>query len=400
MPAPAAPTILGREPASLSGVASVQIPINMGPTLWKWYPEKYKFLSMLQKINRKPKPITEGRHLEKRRLPNWVEYIGADETAGSEEGTAFTSGEIAKWDRLNIWDMLFNPRTEECMIVDSTVAAALPILRGSSIGSLTQPLKKGDVLLRYSSQKEEGGEARDAMSVLKEAKYWYAGTWRHSCEVTKDTEATVMYGEPNQRLADRKEMYGEHKQEMAQHIFFNGNGGDYSSGTGSTYGHKMCNGMNGLINTHIWNCNGSLKWDDLKAFLRGPLKYAQGPLMMMTSAKIIDIITSYGNDSVRITPNQKYWGWEFDTIKIGNKQIPLVHEEMFDEDPHLEGMAYIASPKHCAWHPVSGNSVNLDTQLYKDIKRHNNPELVKDEVVTHGGVEFFVEPAFARLYGA
>ena len=400
MPAPAAPTILGREPASLSGVASVQIPINMGPTLWKWYPEKYKFLSMLQKLNRLPMPITEGRHLEKRRMPNFIQYIGADETAGSEEATAFASGEISKWDRLNIWDMLFNPRTEESMIVDSTVAAALPICRGSSIGSITAPLKHGDVLLRYSSQKEEGGEARDAMSVLKEAKYWYAGTWRHSCEVTLDTEATEMYVNKSQRLEDRADAAQQHKQEMAQHIFLNGNGGDYSANTSTTYGHKMCNGMMGLINTHIWNCRGSLRWDDLKAFLRGPLKYAQGPLMIMTSAKIIDIITSYGNDYVQITPAQKYWGWEYEGVKIGGKTLPLVHEEMFDEDPHLEGMAFIASPKHCAWHPVSGNSKNLDTMLHKNIRTHNNPELVKDEFVTHGGVEFFIEPAFGRIYGA
>jgi hypothetical protein len=116
--------------------------------------------------------------------------------------------------------------------------------------------------------------------------------------------------------------------------------------------------------------------------------------------KGIDIITAYGNDYVQITPNQKSWGWEFDELHVAGTRLPLVHEPLLDEDSHLAGMGFVASPTRISWHPVTGNSKNLDTKLHLDIKKDNNPELIKDEFVTHGGWELWIEAGFGRWFGA
>ena len=355
-------------------VASVQIPIDMGKEIWQWNAFETPFVSMVMKFNTQPKPITYGRHLEDQRLPRWVTYTGSDETAGSE-ATTLTAG-VTGWDRLNVYDLLFNPRTEEMMLV-TTVAANTVVVRGASIGSHTLPMKTNDTLLRFSSQKDEGGVARDVMSTLKAAKYWYAGIWRHATELTIDTEATEMYGGAgekgqNERLYQRKRAAWEQKVEIAQHAIFGGGGGDHQGNTSPTagYGHQFSGGLMGQISTNIWNVNGSLKWDNLKSWARGVLHYIpkDRKAMLLTSAKVIDIITSYGNDSIRINPKQNYWGWEFDEVRIGGRTIALVEESVLNEDAKLEGMGVLGTPAHAAWHPVSGNNVNLGTKLHKNIK--------------------------------
>lgn len=409
MPAPAVPTILGREPGAMGGsntVASVQVPIYMlGDKIWQWHKEKFPFSSITMKAHRDPAPKSSGYHLEDKEFPHWLTYNGSDETAGSEETSAFSAGEIVGWDRLNKYDLVFNPRSEEVMLFTTTISDTATIIRGGSIGSTTRPLLKGDTLLRYSSMKEEGGSARDAMSTIKERKGWYAQIFRHSTELTLDTEATEMYGGSgaggkNERLYQRRKWAYEHKREIAQSQILNGIGGDYASATSTTYGHQKSWGLMGLIQTHIWNCNGSLKWDALKGFLMSIKQYNDGPVMLMTSQKGIDIITSYGNDFVRITPNQKYWGWEFDEVHVGGGKVALVHEPLLDEDSHLAGMGFIGSPTRVYWHPHIGNGINLDTQMKADIKKEDNSELVKDEFVTHGGWEFFIEAGWGRFYGA
>ena len=411
MPAPPAPTILGREPGAMGGtpvVASVQVPINMGKEIWQWNKMETPFVSMVMKFNRQPMPITYGRHLEDKKLPNWVTYTGSTETAGSEEASAFSAGEITNWDRLNVYDLVFNPRSEEVFLF-KTVSDTASVIRGGSIGSHTAPLFAGDTLLRFSSQKDEGGVARDAMSTLKEAKYWYAGIWRHATELTLDTQATEMYGGPgakgrDERKYQKKRTAWEQKKEISQHAILGTIGGDFATAITPTagFGHMFSPGLMGLIQTNIWNCNGSLKWDDLKAWMRTILHYIpkEHNPMLITSAKVIDIITSYGNDMIQITPKQSYWGWEFDTVRIGGRTVALVEESILNEDAKLEGYGFLGTPAHAAWHPVVGNSVNLDTKLHENIKTHNNPELVKDEFVTHGGFEFFIEPSWGRFYGA
>lgn len=408
MPAPPGPAaILGREPGAIGGsnvVASVQQPIIMGDRVWQWDWQDYPTVSIIQKLSRDPIAATHSYHLEDKPLPHWVQWTGADESAGSE--SADFSSKITGWDRLNVYDCLFNPRTEEIvMMTVITNVSTLTAIRGDSVGSHTKPMLKGDPLFRFTSQKEEGGTAREAMSTIKERIEWYAGIWRHSTELTYDTAATEMYGGAgaqgrNERLYQRLRARTEHKREMSQHFFLGPGLKDVATSTSVTYGHKLSRGLLGFIQTHYWNVNGKkLTWNDLKAWMQGPLTYIKGDAMLVTSQKIIDIITDYGNSAVRITPNQKFWGWEFDELHVGARKIALVREAWMDENPHLAGMAFLISPANAKWHPVIGNSLNLDTKLHKNIKSEDGRELFKDEYVTHGGFEFFVEGAWGFLKG-
>lgn len=407
MPAPAGPTILGREPLAIGGsntVSSYQFPVVMGKQIWQWSKGKYPFSSMVIKFNSVPIPQMSGHHLEDKPMSDWAMWTGADETAGSEATTV--DSKITNWDRMNVKDLWINTRTEEVFYMSEVSASdALTAVRGGSIGSHTAPMKNGDVLMRVSNQNAEGSEARDSMATVKERVSWSMGLFRDAVEMTTETAATEFYGGAgaggrSEEAYQLVKLEDFHKKQLNNHCIFGPIGGDYATNLSATYGHRIADGMFGLIKTNLWNCNGSLTWDQLKGFVMGIQHYAKGPLMLLTSSKVIDIITSYGNDYIQITPNQNWWGWEFDELRIGGVKIALHREELFDMDPYFSGMGVIASPKHVVWHPFSGNGINQSTKLVRNIKKENNVHKIKHEMETTGGWEFFIEPAFGRFYGA
>jgi hypothetical protein len=409
MAGPAAPTVRSLVPGALGGsypVYANQIPVMMGDTIWQWHKDEFPFLSMIQKINRKPMPGWTGYHLEDQRLPRWVKYTGADETAGSEAETL--TGAITGWNRLTVYDLLFNTRTTETMMVTTAGTANPIVVRGDLIGSIVAPMKNGDYLLKYSNQFPEGATAPLASWTLKNRIPWYAGTWEHSAEATWEVQAIEMYGPSgaggkDELLYQTAKKQHEHKECMNFHLFLGSTtGGDFTSALSSTYGHPISMGLMGNTTTFIKNMNGNMTWDALKNFCQGPLHYmaAGATPLLVTSQKVIDIITSYGGNAVRITPDQKIWGWQFDGIKVGTKTLYLSHEKWLDENSELEGMGFLAAPQHWDWHPVVGNKMNLDTKLYTDVYKDNNRRITKNVFATSGGFEGFVEPATGWFYGA
>ena len=386
----ATPTMVAGARGLVSILADT-IPVSMAPYLSHLDEVRWPSLSALQQVRREPVDNTTYKHLEDEKIPDWVEVTAADST--------YTLT-IANYTRLLKDDLLYNPRTGRRLIVYSLASATAVVCYIA--GSITTANAVGDKLLIYSAAGEEGDDARTAISTKKSLKTNYTQWLRHTSAVTWDEADIKQYATDKDRLYQIDQITTRHKEEQAYTFWFGVADSDVAT-TGQTFDQRTTGGMDSTIKSNVWAVpNGHMVRPGLFEFLGELLQYNKdaAQLYMACSFRTINIVSGWGLDllQTRFEDDGKPFGMEFPSIRLGGKKLVFVHEPVFDEEEHLQGTAYVYDLGKCLYRPFIGNE-NRDTKLYPNIKTDNNPQIYTDEIATHFGFEFFLEPAFGKITG-
>ncbi len=377
---------------TLSNILADTIPVDMHSKLWHLDKVRWPTMSMLMKLRRDPVGNTVFKHLEDEKIPDWIEIETADsDTTHLELTTTAISRLVNK-------DIVFNPRTKRRMIIDEAPDSSTLLV---NINSITTANAVGDKLLILTSANEEGSSARTAISTKKVLKTFRTQWVRNTSELTWDEADVKQYAVERERIYQIEQIRLRHKEELNYMFFWGIGSADY--GTAATNNVRGATGLDETITSNVWAVpNGHLTRPSMFDFFTNLLQYNKdaSTLLMPCSFRTINIISGWGLDLLQTTlgDDGKLFGMEFPGIKLGGKKLLFVHEPVFDEQEDLQGTAYILDIGKIAYRPFVGNE-NRDTKLYPNIKTDNNPQVYTDEIATHLGFEFFLEPAFGKITG-
>lgn len=385
------PTILTGA-RDLSTILADTIPVAMGKRLWHLDEVRWPTMSALMQIRREPTDNVTFKHLEDEKIPDWVTVTAAD--GGTTSVPDIT---VSDYTRLLIDDILYNPRTGRRVSVDTAPTTATSC---TTIGTIVTANAVGDKLLIIGVARETGADARTAISTKKVLKTFYTQWFRHTSAVTWDEADVKQYAVAKDRLYQIDQVTRRHKEEISYSFFFGVSDNDIA---GTTYAQRTSGGMDEWITSNVWTVpDGHMSRPGLFDFAGELLQYNKdaSQLMMACSFRTINIISGWGLDVLQtsLEDNGKVFGIQFPGIQLGGKKLMFVHEPVMDEEPNLQGTAYIYDIGKCLYRPFVGNE-NRDTKLYPNIKTDNNPHIYTDEIATHCGFEFFLEPAFGKITG-
>lgn len=372
----------------------------MGDKLWHLDEIRWPSMSVLMKTRRDPVNNTVFKHLEDEKIPDWVEVTSADSTTGPG-AVNFT---IANYSRLLAEDLLFNPRTGMRASVVATPTTAT-VSANMGIGSISTANAVGDKLLIYSNANAEDSSARSALSTQKTLKTFHTQWFRHSSSLTWDEADIKLYATNRDRLYQIQQITRRHKEQISYSYFFGVDSADITvaASQATQLDRRSAGGMEPFITTNVWAVpSGHLTrpglWDALAAVLQYNKDATQ--IFMATSNRVINIIQGWGWDMMmtQMSDSGQTFGMEFPSMMVGGKKIVFVHEPIFDEEENLQGTALIYDMGKCLYRPFVG-AENRDTKLYPNIKTDNNPHVYTDEIATHAGFEFFMEPSFMKITG-
>ncbi|MBU0959764.1 MAG: hypothetical protein KKB31_07495 [Nanoarchaeota archaeon] len=384
-------------------ISSDGVPLNVAEEMAKWWEHEHPTASLVQRIRKVPTPQETFSHLEDKEVPDWGTYDGLDESSVSNLLflTAALGGK-ADYLRLQFNDQLYNPRAGDWRIVwNNSDGNVTGLQTGATVyikpmGTAGALWKRGDRYIRYSNAFPEGNIAGKSIHTKKDKITGKVQTIRTSSELTYPVAATPMLGEKNERTYQMAKMRRLHKRFVSRPLFL-GPVAEEISDTVTDWGHKTSGGLMGTINSHKWLLDGKLYFDDLASFLTSPMYWCGEDCILATSQRVINIITGWGQSSVRISQNEKMWGRNVTALLINGKRLGLFHEKLFDEDPILSRKAVFLDPKNVLYRPHVGNGINFDTAVHMNILKEDGVERFKDEIRTHMGYEFWVEGSFALI---
>lgn len=396
----ATPTMITGTQA-LADILADSIPVSMHKDLWHLDKHRWPTMSLLMKMRRDPTDNVTFKHLEDEKIPDWVEVTGADAGTAGGVDSEIT---VANYDRLLEDDLLYNPRTKRRLIVETTPTSATVQVHDYGTYSTTANAV-GDKLLIFSSGRKEGDDARTAISTKKVLKTFYTQWMRHTSSVTWDEADIKQYAVSQDRLYQIEQVRRRHKEQMSYTLFF-GSGSSDRQGSPSDAAEggnarRLATGLDSFITSNVWSVpSGHLTRPALFDYLINLLQYNKDASMLyaVCGFRLINIVSGWGLDLLQTTlaDSGKTLGFEFPAIQIGGKKLVFIHEPIFDEHEELSQTAFICDLGKMLYRPFVGNE-NRDTKLYPNIKTDNNPHEYTDEVATHFGFEYFLEPAFGKI---
>ena len=364
--------------------------------VWEWEKEKYRTASALMKARTNPTKTPKWTIIERRPRPHWVTIS----TAAAYNATTLV---IPNYERIQKYDVLFIPRTQERIYVGATPSdsSAASLTRGFS-GSIAQAVLANDRARIMTNMHPEGSSAPDPRATRPEELTFYVQEIKHASGTTYTAAATPIAGDKSsKRLQEIAATMPVHKDAISNLLWLGGTAGDFTATSSENWGHTHSAGLLGRINTYIWDTGGPFTYTSFASWAAGPMAWQNTKeVLFVTSSHVMNIVNSWATPHLQMSRDDKTFGMELEYLMVNGRKVHFVREQAFDENEHMSGWGFILPVNHITWRPHVGNGLNFATHLKKDVYNHyNGKEEFKDVWVTHGGWEIKGEAGFGFCYG-
>jgi hypothetical protein len=364
-------------------------PYELGPGLWRNKPHINVALSWAMQNGGSEKTVNHlFGHFEKPPLPNWVEYIGPDETSTQDTTSVKFRDALL---RLTAGTRMFNPRTEEIIkvkVIGTVADTAETLIRNYGRGSATDYLLTGDLLLILPPSLAQGFTVGKGQTGSKEFKQFATGIVDWPVDLT-NTEAAEfdVTGDPFQMALDDAWMQAKHQLESD--LLFGAK--TTLTDSGDTEPSHTSEGLTNYISTNVWIASYNFSWQDFKDALMEWQMIAKTPGVLMTSKAVIYWLASLKEGSVRTSQEDLGIGTKVQYVITPDGEYPLLEVEAMNEHPLLAGTIVGVPNGHIKYRPLIGHD-NLEISYLP----RNNDDVMRKQGHIYGeaGWEFMLEETF------
>ena len=384
-------------------------PLDLGDKIWSYWKDRAPTVSAVMKVNSRPVISPVFYHFEQQPMPQYATCTAAAAAATTPTLAQSLTFANDMYKRMLAQQLWVNLRSWEVIRIEATPTTSTVTVTRSWGARPGAAVNAGDRwrMIGYAGAENEG--APDSHTTLAEKETFRIQDFRTAIEMSTRMRAARFQIEPDMLAKERSMKMWEHKQMLTSSYFWGTQMSMAASSLASATGDRTsCTGLIDWANVNTINCAGGLSWGDLNSHIAVDLVpwIPSGTLVMITSAAVKSIISNWGLEKVQLTNDVKSWGIDIDTlVTIGGKRIAIIEEEMFNESPEMQGMAFIGSLGLSSWRgfdqelPYDGQ-VKLEraTRLIPNIKRDNNPTTYKEELFTSGGWEFWARRAWSVMW--
>lgn len=370
-------------------------PFQISTEVWKYKPWKYQFLRWFMENSRyRPTTTSKFHHSERPAQPNFVVFIGDDETSQGTTDLVFQNAGT----RLSKWSRVMNTRTNEIILFqtdfDSDGITSGDVLRSAGTSG-TPLLLKGDVCKILSKGKPEGEDMGKGTQGDVNTYSFRTGImeWPVQMTGTKAAERTLE-GDP---FAVALQESWEQTNDQLESTFLFSGAVDLNPAY-STYALHIGTGIFPYISTNVFSVDGFLTRFDIwnmimewKTFWKG-----QGGAIV-TSQQVITQLNQIAFEKVQYTSEVRSDGIDINKITVpGQGTFELIDCDLLGQDPYLAGLMFFLPGDGIDYRPLIG-SENRDIS-YMPVNR-DEKDLKEGKIMGEFGVELFGEENFAVATG-
>ena len=314
-----------------------EAPVDMHASMFDSYTSLTPLTTILAKLADNPAHNVRIDWQEKSEVPTTI-------AVGTTETSAGTSVEVvAGGYTLVLGTMLYNPRVDDLRYVNTAPASATTIKVSVDQGGKTSAAwKAGDILHVMLPVLAENDENYRTASVVDSNVFNYQQLCKIQYAITRtnDKVSTHFGGAGSKRQELKGQKYREFRIKKEKSLYF---GGRATSGTNDSI-IRLAGGMNHYLRdgTLYKDYNGIMTESGFRNFL-GDYK-SQNPdatsVYVFAAGNVVDLITNFGTDKVRISPKSKEFGLDILTYKARGITAQLVAMPLLDV-PITEGWGFI-----------------------------------------------------------
>ncbi|MFQ5606330.1 MAG: hypothetical protein ACE5GA_00160 [Candidatus Zixiibacteriota bacterium] len=369
-------------------------PINIGHQIFALNPDKNRFLSYVMEVA-EDAPTSQHKfsHLEEARNPQWVEYTGAD-------GDTSTSIIIAKAARLVGRMRLYNPRTKEIILVDSTPTTTTVTVTRNFGSPGTQSLNYGDKLKIMAPAREQGSSMLDFRSYGRVEITGRTSiiSWSVTLTGTSSAERLIDGQDPFEK--ELMTQWANAASQRETELIFGAKNLDQVL-TGGSHPIHTSEGIDNFVTTHQFVFNGRITrfdlWDIMDEVAKDNAQQNTPVRMaLVCSWKLVGLVSGWSLDKVRISPGLQTDGLQIFEIITPRGRFDLIPVDVLSEDPILEGRAWIVNRNQIRSRPLIG-AEDRDVR-YLPVNR-DEVDVKEGQIFGEVGWELFHEETFGAIEG-
>lgn len=308
--------------------ATNEIPVDMHPSLLSAYTQLTPLTVILARNSEDPTFNFRIDWMEKKEIPTTVIVATTESSAGTTV-TVVDNGPTLVKDTL-----LYNPDKDDLRIVDSTPSGNAVTVTISQGGKTSSAWEAGDivhVLLPAVAENDTDGTTR-VSSVANENLYNYVQLCKLQFAITRLEDAMKTYfgGRGSKREELRQQKYREYRIKKEKMLYF---GGRATGGTAPA-SKRMMGGLNHFLRdgTLFKDFGGYLTESGFRNLI-GDYK-DQNPestrVMVFTAGNVCDIVSDFGGDKVRLSPDSKVYGLDIMRYRSRGIEASLVSLPLLD----------------------------------------------------------------------
>jgi hypothetical protein len=316
--------------------ATNELPVDMHPKMMDSYVGLTPITSMLTRISEKEG--TNFRHdwIEKKEIPTTV-VVATGESSASTTVYVVANGTTLVQDTL-----LYNARCDDLRLVDSTPTTNTVTVSLNQGGKTSAVWKAGDVVHVLLPAVAENDNTHRNVSVADENVYNYQQLCLLEFAITRlqDAMKTHFGGRGSKRQELKMQKYREYRIKKEKMLYF---GGRATGGTAPA-SKRMAGGIvHFLRNGTLYKDFGGIMTESGFRNYLGNYK-DQNPDAMKVyhfcAGGVADIISYFGADKVRISPESKTFGLDISTYKSRGLTCQIVTLPLLDADPVTSGWGF------------------------------------------------------------
>jgi hypothetical protein len=311
--------------------------VEMHPKLWKSYPAVTPFLSDLSRLAEDTARQTTIRWGEHERIPDRFTVVNNATTGTSvivqAQGPTLVAGSV-----------LWSPEFGDYATVDSTPTTNTVTVTRSALGSTAVSWPPGTVLIALMPKSAENETATYRTSMLKSAEgYNYTQLSRFGFEltITANNTSTVWGGPGSLRNKYQNDKLFELKCKHENDILFSARSTGGTAPATLNYMGGICDYLMG--GTLYKDFTGGFTESGFRGYLGNYFDQnpdVTGTVPLYTSSFVIEMVSMWDKDKVRISPESKVHGFDTFEYLCHGRRINLIPMPLM-VDPITKGYGFI-----------------------------------------------------------
>lgn len=364
-------------------------PFEIGKDIYKLNPNKHQLLSwVMTHAKHRPTPVKKFGHLERAPHPNWITYIGADESTQATTNLYFQEAEK----RLTAESRVAVARTGEVIRNDGAVTTNTLAAVTRNVGTANTPLLRcGDKCAILPPMHMEGFTMGNGVSGNEYYVSFYTSIvdWPVQMTGTAAAEKTIDGSPFARHLGDA---WDDCQTQMEAEIFF---GGGYNLDSG-TYSTHAATGLLDLIQTNAFALPGRLTRSDLIDMIGVWTRFNKSGGAIVTSGAVIDLVNSWAYNKVIYNQDLVKEGINVQQFQSTKGLFDLIQCDLFDQEEHLSGTILFLPNDGIDYRPLNGTE-NREI-AYQPVNR-DEVDAKEGRIFGEYGYEYFGEERFGIATG-
>lgn len=360
--------------------------IDMSDTIGLLQPNAEPFMSFLKIAKRNTEAASNPKFewMEDDLLPRWDAI-----NAGSGYASTITDLVVDNGPYFSVNDVVKVPRTGEVLLVTVIATNTLTVTRGYGL-TAAAALVDNDPLVIIGNVNQEGAGTRELKSTAEVAKFNYTQIFKTPFGVTNTQAATKMYGGKDLSYQQMKAGV-QHKIDIARGFTF----GERKEDTSGSKPKRATGGLLSFLTTNNYDAGGALTQSEFDNNISEVVfKYGSKDKILLASARLLSVINSWAQGSLRINLDAKKFG-----LQIFQYVTPFGNYNIMNYQHILEGAVYggygvVLDPENIKYRPLAGRDTKLETNI-----QANDEDQRKDQYITEAGLEVRLPQTHAVLTG-